>query len=309
MLLGLLGASVFSLMQPTVYTATSVGNIVVSSGDTIGSATAALDLATQKGAQYAPLVSSQTVREGVRAALPQARVGALQAIPVEGSTLFRINASAPTATEARDVANAAMKATAAEALRLESMQEDGASTGKSIIRLVPTEQAALPATPISPTWLVNLGVGAVAGLLLGYLLAFARRSIDRRMRTQEDVEEVSGASVLGMIPRTDQLANAHGTAAVADMGPVAESLRQLRTHLQFVSVDDPPRSIVVTSANQGEGKSTVAANLARAGRSPVGVTRAGLQIPYTSEGFERESQRMAVCARVRSPCHDSIGPR
>ena len=43
---------------------------------------------------------------------------------------------------------------------------------------------------------------------------------------------------------------------------VSEAMRELRTNIQYMSVDDPPRSIVVTSSLPGEGKSTTAANLA-----------------------------------------------
>ena len=84
----------------------------------------------------------------------------------------------------------------------------------------------------------------------GYLLSLVKRQIDRRVRHVEDVETLLQASVLGVIPRTDELAKTlapgpHG------LGNAAEAIRQLRTNLRFVHVDNPPRAIVMTSATPG----------------------------------------------------------
>ncbi len=88
----------------------------------------------------------------------------------------------------------------------------------------------------------------------------ARQSLDRRIREAADAEEAAGASALGIIPRADELV---GTVSLAsNTGAAAEALRQLRTNLRFVSVDNPARCIVVTSSMEGEGKSTIAAHLA-----------------------------------------------
>ncbi|MFY9714068.1 MAG: CpsD/CapB family tyrosine-protein kinase, partial [Microbacterium sp.] len=92
---------------------------------------------------------------------------------------------------------------------------------------------------------------------------------DRRIRPTDDVEQRLGVPVVGMLPRVDDLTGDHRLVDVDATKSdrrggfaVREALRVLRTNLQFMDVDHPPRIIVVTSALPGEGKSTVAANLA-----------------------------------------------
>jgi capsular exopolysaccharide synthesis family protein len=74
-----------------------------------------------------------------------------------------------------------------------------------------------------------------------------------------------------------------------DLGDAAEAFRHLRTNLRFVDVDKPPRSIVVTSANPNEGKSTVSANLARmtaAAGQPTVLIDADLRKPSIASTFD-----------------------
>lgn len=264
---GVLAAAGFSYLQPTLYEASSVGVVVAGASDSVGAAAAASSLAESKAQSYVPLARSGLVRQGIAddlaAQYPEGvRVASVTAYQVDGTSLFTIVAAAPSAEEARDVANAAMRVTADEALRLESMQADGTSSGESVVRLVPTEDASLPGAPFTPDWTRNLLVGGLAGLVAGYLIAFLLQSVDARMRTQEDVASILNSSVLGIVPRVPTKGN-QPLSELPVTGPASESLRQLRTNLRFVSVDSPPRTIVITSANPSEGKSTIAANLAR----------------------------------------------
>ena len=100
------------------------------------------------------------------------------------------------------------------------------------------------------------------GLLVGFGLAFLKHRNDTRLRDSEDVEAAVGASVLGLLPASDELGSDRGNAGPMRDFANREALRKLRTNLRFVDVDNQPRSIVVTSANVSEGKSTVASNLA-----------------------------------------------
>ncbi|WP_269929187.1 polysaccharide biosynthesis tyrosine autokinase [Kocuria massiliensis] len=106
-------------------------------------------------------------------------------------------------------------------------------------------------------------LGALAGLVVVYIVVFMRRFMDVRVRTTSDLEEATGVGVLGVLPKTNALDQNRFLEDQADHQS-EESLRQLRTNLRFVSVDQPPRSIIVTSPNPGEGKSTVTASLAHA---------------------------------------------
>ena len=70
--------------------------------------------------------------------------------------------------------------------------------------------------------------------------------------------------LVGSIPLARDLRNSQSMSFEGNSSSVAESFRKLRTNLQFLNVDNPPRVIVITSASPGEGKSTTAINIALA---------------------------------------------
>lgn len=291
-LLGLAAAAGYSFLQPVLYSSTATGYVVAGSGETVGSASSAMALAQAKASSYVPLATSERVRQAVATELSATYPDpsfSLSARATQGSNLFEVSATASSAELAKAAADAGLKATAAEALRLDSMTASGTSTNAAVVRIVATSEARLPGAPFSPRWTVNLGIGAAAGLGMGYIVAFIRRKIDGRIRTQSDIDEAAGIAVLGILPKSDELGRRKGAASVAPAsGPSAEAIRQLRTNLRFVSVDNPPRSIVVTSASLSEGKSSVAAQLSRflaASGQPVVLVDADLRRPTQSKQF------------------------
>ena len=173
--------------------------------------------------------------------------------------LFQITATSSSAESASQLSDAAIRAVAAEVEALETINPSGTATPTTVIKVVPVQQAATSAVRISPTWSRNLALGPALGLMVGFVVMIVRRAMDRRVRTSTEAEELSGVGTLGIIPNAPELA---GGTPSGNPGPAAESLRLLRTNIRFVSVDHPPRSIVVTSANPNEGKSTIAAHLA-----------------------------------------------
>ncbi len=132
------------------------------------------------------------------------------------------------------------------------------------MRLESVDNASLPVAPFTPNYARNLLLGGLAGILLGYLAAFIRMNLDRKLRSVDEVEELIETPVLAIVPDVKDLDRRETESIdVSNRGPAAEAFRQLRTNFRFVDVDNPIRSVVITSANEGEGKSTVAANLAR----------------------------------------------
>jgi capsular exopolysaccharide synthesis family protein len=125
------------------------------------------------------------------------------------------------------------------------------------------QEATAPQGPYSPRPLRNLAIGLVLGLVLGVGLALLRDRLDQRLRGSEDVEAVAGAPVLGRVPRAPSL---HRLIAVGRGGDAhaAEAFRALRTRVLFGSSKEGFRTVMITSSAQGEGKTTVAANLAAA---------------------------------------------
>lgn len=127
------------------------------------------------------------------------------------------------------------------------------------------DSASVPASAVSPKPLRSAALGGLLGLLLGVAGAFGRNAFDRRLRDSSQIKETLGLPVVGMV-RIEALGNAayvpNGRGPMTDQD--VESFRILRTNLEFLDVDNPIRSIAVTSALPEEGKSTVAASLAAA---------------------------------------------
>jgi len=143
--------------------------------------------------------------------------------------------------------------------------------------------AIVPTAPInSPNTGLNLMVGSFMGVFLGIVIAFAREAFDTSIGTIEGVEEFLKVPVLGVIPQfnSKEMEEAARAALPADASALdvenfskliclinpksvlSESLRSLRTNIQFASMDRKVKSILFTSAGLGEGKSTCVTNLA-----------------------------------------------
>ncbi|WP_341975720.1 polysaccharide biosynthesis tyrosine autokinase [Microbacterium sp. LWO13-1.2] len=179
------------------------------------------------------------------------------------TAILKITAQGTTPEAARDLASAWVMGLTAT---IDEFEGDG-TPGSAPVGIVLGESASLPTAPSFPDTKTALLVGGVLGLGAGIAFALLRALSDRRVRPGDDVEQRLGVSVLGSIPTVgkkdpdQRLIDLSDTTKKGSFA-VSESLRTLRTNLQFMDVDHPPRCIVVTSAMPGEGKSTVAANLA-----------------------------------------------
>lgn len=122
------------------------------------------------------------------------------------------------------------------------------------------QRASPPGAPSSPNLQRNLLLGIILGGALGLGMAALRERLDQSIKTDAELEEIYRAPVLVRLPRNRKLAE---TSPSDVMGSAeAESLRILRSNLRYFDVDDRLRSILVSSPMSGDGKSTVARQLA-----------------------------------------------
>ena len=110
----------------------------------------------------------------------------------------------------------------------------------------------------------NMALALGLGLILGVGLAFLREMLETRVRSADEISARLGLPLLGRLrapPKKVRSIN-HLVVLDAPNSPDAEAFRVLRTNLDFVNLDRQARTIMLTSAVEGEGKSTTAANLA-----------------------------------------------
>ena len=141
-----------------------------------------------------------------------------------------------------------------------------------------------PLIPVSPNIPRNIILGAVAGLLLGMGVALLLERLDNVFHTLDELKEKTKLPLLGVIPFNKQMRQMKEAAEIAistpseepqpktsksqprwyNASPFLEAYRSLHTNISFLGSDTPIRSLVVSSATPGDGKSTTSTHLAQA---------------------------------------------
>jgi capsular exopolysaccharide synthesis family protein len=157
--------------------------------------------------------------------------------------------------------------------------------------------ASRPLVPSIPRWGVNLVLGGLMGLIVGLGLTFLLEMMDTSIKNPTDVSRRVDLPMLGMVPHLDDLEEEIADLRLAFMtnpnSLVGESFRQIRTTLQFSAPAAQLRTILVTSALPGDGRSTVSLNLAaataHAGRKVL-VVEANFRQPMLRALFPQTSE-------------------
>jgi capsular exopolysaccharide synthesis family protein len=284
--LGVVAAFGYNATQPKVYEASSTGLVTIGKSATTSDATIGDQLAKNRVTSYVSIATSTEVADKVVAShdldgttLPQsagALIGHISVSQPIDTVLITINARAGDPKTAAVLANAWVDALAAQVKEIDgpspidpATAEDTSTSGGLHLD---TYSSATPGALVLPRTKLNLVIGLLVGALLGFGYALVRHQFDRRLRSTEEVEKLTGVSVIGMIPQSSHMRQEGGRelllavtgSGASSSASTAEAFRKLRTNLAFMDVDHPPRVIVVTSPKQSDGKSTVAANLAAA---------------------------------------------
>lgn len=162
-----------------------------------------------------------------------------------------------------------------EALRVSEQLEVGPA------RLV--SAAVIDENRVAPRPARNAVIGLFVGLVFGVCVAFLLEYLDNTIKSTEEAEKLYGAPVLGQIPLdTPGMGEARRLTIVQRPGsPAAESYRVLRNSLDFINFQHDIKVVLVASSAPGEGKSTVAANLA------AGLAHTGKKVALVNSDFRR----------------------
>lgn len=289
-MLGVALAYGWSLLQPKVFQADVTGIVQLTSGGGAGDEIVAQNLALSKVISYIEYGTSRAVAERTITELgldtsPEALVGKIGVVNPDKTPIIKVTAVSSTPEGARDLASTWLTSMVEQIKSVESTTREVSTEidGKTVVTtetveplltLVPIDSAILPTSPSSPNVRLALGLGALIGLALGIAYAVIRHTLDRRIRSAGKVESETGVPVVGTIPVNRGFTDDNRLIPIGSDGndgrdkraaeghSTAEALRELRTNLQFMDVDNPPRVIVLTSPVPGDGKSTIAANLA-----------------------------------------------
>ena len=172
---------------------------------------------------------------------------------------------------------------------LEKLKETGVSTSMKATNIRVVDPAYPPKKPDRPRIPLNLSLGLLLGISLGIGVAFLQEHLDNTFKSAEDIKRFLQLSALASVPAVASSNNHRGVLALyerarlmaddrngtASIVPawnriegngqnaaLAEAFHELRTSVLLSTAKRPPSSLLVTSAQGGEGKTTVAANLA-----------------------------------------------
>jgi capsular exopolysaccharide synthesis family protein len=162
---------------------------------------------------------------------------------------------------------------------LQRTKETGISGELKTSNIRVVDAAEVPTYPVLPRRGHDLMIALLAGSVLALGLVFLFEYLDNRIKSPQELRAHLNLAFLGMIPKIDD----SGPTLLSDAVPAAfgEAIRAVRTNVLFSSADEGVRTVVVTSAGPGEGKSLFASNLS------VSLAQAGQRVLHIDADMRR----------------------
>ncbi|MGY4712346.1 polysaccharide biosynthesis tyrosine autokinase [Mycolicibacterium sp. CBM1] len=266
MLVTVLGALAYTLVTTPQYQASTRLFVSTNSGSSLSDLYQGNRLSQERVLSYTELLMGETLAQRTIDKLDldmsaEQLKEKVKATAKPDTVLIDVAVLDPSPVRARDIANALSDEFVVLVGELETPPKPGVQPDA---RVVVEQRASIPKAPVVPNRRRNIALGLAAGLMLGVGLAILRDRLDNTVKDRENLEEITGVGVVGSIPLDKDRRKEPAISFENDNSSIAEAFRKLRTNLQFLAVDNPPRVILVTSSAPNEGKSTTAINIALA---------------------------------------------
>ena len=166
---------------------------------------------------------------------------------------------------------------------LQRYKEVSASAGVSTNNISLVDPAQVPGSPIRPRPLINLLIAIIAGLAASVAFVVIRDYYDDATRTPDDVINKLRVPFIGILPKMPADTTA-GEILDDPKSSMSEAFAALRTSIGLLSTDGAPRTLMVTSSRESEGKSMVAYGIARS------FARLGQKVVVVDADLRRPTQ-------------------
>jgi len=195
---------------------------------------------------------------------------------------------------------------------LQRLKEAGVTAGLKASNIRIVDPAVPPKKPAKPNLPLNLALATMMGLALGVGAAFLQEHLDNTLKSSEDVERYLALPALALIPSVESLNGRRSAVyglsepkkllAAAEVEPsptrwyridatadhdsaLAEAFRSLRTSVLLSTADRPPRTLLISSSQPSEGKTTISINLA------ISLSQLGRRVLLIDADMRRPSIR------------------
>jgi capsular exopolysaccharide synthesis family protein len=256
-----LAAAATAMMTPTY---ASTARIYVSAPQSETNAAAAGGiLSEQRVAAYVEIIDSALVADqvstqlGLNESLSELRAK-VSAAAVGDTPVLAIKVRDTDPVDAQSIAQAYAEVLVDTAADIDAPSGD---SGVTPVRVTIIDPADLPSDPAFPNPVLNLTLALIFGLVLAVALALLREVLDNTLKSTEDLGP-DAPPLMGALVAETSKDHAVLVDAASPSAPRVEAFRVLRTNVSFLDVDRANKALVVTSPVQGDGKSSVAINLA-----------------------------------------------
>jgi capsular exopolysaccharide synthesis family protein len=276
-------ASAVTLALPKKYTATTQLFIAVAgeSGTDLaqGSSFAVKQMASYAEVATSPRVLTPVIQQLGLRVTSEELAKSVEATAAPDRVILEIAATDRNPAQAAQIANAVGEELRSAASELTPKRQDGTDA----VHVTTIAGANVPVHTSSPNIPRNLGLGLIIGLLLGVGVAVLRHVLDTKVRNENDVRALTDSPILGVVAYDQEVSSHPVILRDRPLAAPSEAVRRLRTNLQFIDIGNRSKSIVISSAIPGEGKSTIAINLA------VSLADAGARVILVDADLRRPS--------------------